>query len=418
MLTIEDALEKILASARALPPVTLPLPSSVGCVLTEDVAADIDLPPFDKAIVDGYAVRSADFPTSGDSVQLRLGEWIAAGMNPTRSLSPGEAATIMTGAPIPPGSDAVVMHEQTVPLAQALVEFSRAVRPGQNIMTRGREVRAGEMVVPLGTRLSPAWLGVLASVGRTDVRVIARPRVAILPTGDELVEPGQPLGPAQIRNSNAIMLETLARGLGADAHTLPIAPDDPPRLRALLEQGLAADLLIITGGVSAGDRDFVPSALAGLGVEALFHKVRLKPGKPLWFGLGPERPGRPRTLVFGLPGNPVSGLVGFLLFIQPALAVLAGRGAVAAQPVRVRLARPFTHRGERATFYPARTAAPPQTHPAIVDQEPIPLAWIDTLDWAGSADLRTVASADGFAIFPPGDRDYHPGEIVGFHPLR
>src|SRR5262249_6328759 len=188
----------------------------------------------------------------------------------------------------------------------------------------GREMRAGERVLTRGTILKPAHLGVLASVGRTSV-LVRRPRATIVPTGDELVEPDRSPGPGQIRNSNAIMLWAMTIEETATADVLPIAPDEPARLREILQRGLESDVLVITGGVSAGQRDLVPTALEQLGVQRIFHKVRLKPGKPLWFGTGPPRgaTARPGPLVFGLPGNPVSGLVGFLLFIKPALAALA-----------------------------------------------------------------------------------------------
>ena len=186
-------------------------------------------------------------------------------------------------------------------------------------------MRIGE-VVSAPARLTPSRLGLLASVGRVSVRVRpAAPRVAIVATGDELVEPGQPLGPGQIRNSNAPMLRALAMAAGAEAHVLPIAADEPSALSTILRRGLDADVLLISGGVSAGTCDLVPSALEALGVENVFHKVNIKPGKPLWFGVGPSRDSERGPLVFGLPGNPVSGLVGFLVFAAPGLALLAGR---------------------------------------------------------------------------------------------
>ena len=184
---------------------------------------------------------------------------------------------------------------------------------------------------------------------------------------------------------------------GADAETLPIAPDEPVALRETLARGLAADVLLITGGVSAGNRDLVPEALEALGVARVFHKIRLKPGKPLWFGVGPGREdGRPAPLVFGLPGNPVSGVVGFVLFVRPALDALAARPGPADRSVAARLATRFDHAGDRPTYHPARLAVDGAVEP---------------LDWAGSADLRTVARADGFAIFPAGDRTYAAGEV-------
>jgi molybdopterin molybdotransferase len=410
MLTVEKALGAVLERARPLPSEAVPLEAALRCVLAEDVAADIDLPPFDKSLVDGYAVRSDDL--SGPDRRLRVGEVITAGQTPSRPLGPREAAVIMTGAPVPPGCDAAVMHERTRPDGASVWVEEPEVRIGQNILPRAREMRAGEVILMAGTVLKPAHLGVLASVGRTPVRVV-RPRMAVVSTGDELVEPDRTPGPGQIRNSNAIMLRALAIEEGAGAESLPTAPDEPVELRRILGRGLDFDVLIVTGGVSAGQRDLVPAALSELGVRPVFHKVQLKPGKPLWFGIGPTRASRPGTLVFGLPGNPVSSLVVFLLFVRPALAILAGRSASVPGTLEARLACGFRHRGDRPTYHPARLTAG-----SGVDPFGLPAIEIETLTWYGSADLRTAATADGFAVFPAGDRDYRPGEIVGFLPSR
>jgi molybdopterin molybdotransferase len=246
----------------------------------------------------------------------------------------------------------------------------------------------------------------LASVGRTEVHVVPRPTVAILPTGDELVEPDQEPGPGQIRNSNASALAALARQCEAEPRPFPVVRDQERPLLDALAAGLSADVLLVSGGVSAGTRDLVPGALQSLGVAQVFHRVSLKPGKPLWFGVGPARGENAGTLVFGLPGNPVSGLVCFLLFVRPALECLRGlpQAASALQPAR--LASAFAHRGDRPTYHPAIVASGlPGTGAALV---------VKPLDWAGSADLRTVALADGFALFPAGNRDYDPGDLLGF----
>jgi molybdopterin molybdotransferase len=418
MLTIDEALRAVLDEARPLPPAPAPLQCALGCELGEDVAADIDLPPFDKALVDGYAVRSEDL--RGPDRRLRLGESIMAGQTPTRPLEPGEAALVMTGAPIPAGCDAVVMHERTQ-AGEGVVRIDEPeVRTGQNILPRGREMRAGEIVVSAGTVLGAAHLGVLASVGQTDPRVF-QPTVSIVSTGDELVDPDRVPGPGQIRNSNAVMLEALAKEDRTKSAVFPIVADDSAELRSTLGLALDADVVLITGGVSAGQRDLVPGALESLGVRRVFHKVRLKPGKPIWFGVGPARAAtgqdpRPGSLVFGLPGNPVSGLVGYLLLVRPALAVLSheillplpGPAWLAQRLMPGRLLRPFRHRGDRPTYFPARILFIPDTE----------LPEIETLDWSGSADLRTAARAHGFAAFPAGDRDYAPGEIVDFLPMR
>ncbi len=308
----------------------------------------------------------------------------------------------MTGAPLPDGADAVVMVEDTRRIGDEVVIDETTVRAGQNRLTRGREMRAGEVVLGRGERLNPARIGLLASVGRAEVVVVPRPSVAIVPTGDELVEPDRVPGPGQIRNSNAAMLKALAVSCGADAEALPIVPDEPGPLREAFWRGLQADVLLITGGVSAGNRDLVPEALDHLGVTRVFHKVRLRPGKPLWFGIGPPREGGPPALVFGLPGNPVSGIVGFLLFVRPALEALAGRPGPDTATVRIPLSRPFRHGGDRTTYHPSRRVGAEGG-----------LA-VEPLEWAGSADLRTVAAADGFAIFPAGDRAYQAGDIVDF----
>ncbi len=409
MLTIPEALEAVLSEARALVPEPCPLERALGCVLAEDVRADIDSPPFHKALVDGYAVRAADL--EGTEPSLKIGELITAGRFSSRSLGDREAAVIMTGAPVPPGCDAVVMHERTRSENGSVVIEQPAVRPGQNLLRRGAEMKAGEVVLPRGSVLHPAQLGVLASVGRTEAQVIPRPRVSIVPTGDELVEPGQTPGPGQIRNSNAVMLRALASESGAIAGNLRIAPDEPHELARILTEALEADVVLVTGGVSAGQRDLVPDALESLGVRKVFHKISLKPGKPLWFGVAPPRKNRPGALVFGLPGNPVSGLVGFMLLVRPALAALAARPPVSTPVLEVKLARGFSQRGDRVTYFPARMLPAGESSLAGPPS-------VSTLDWAGSADLRTVASADGFAVFPAGDREYRTGDIVSYLPMR
>ncbi len=408
MLTIEQALDTVLKQVRPLPALERPLPAAVGCVLDAGIAADIDSPPFDKALVDGYALRTSDLAAA--EPRLAVGEVITAGRMPSRPLGIGEAAVVMTGAPVPAGCNAVVMHEKTRLEDGRVVIEETPVRPAQNLMPRGREMRAGSIVVPRGVVLNPARIGVLASVGRTHVRVIPRPRVAIVPTGDELVEPSQVPGPGQIRNSNTMMLQALTLQVGADPETWPIAPDDEKPLRTALEAGLDWDVLMVTGGVSAGQRDLGPDGLEKLGVRCIFHTVRLKPGKPLWFGVGPSRSDRAGSLVFGLPGNPVSVLVGFLLFVRPALYALAGKPEEAGQAQSGRLASLFSHRGDRPTYHPVKVVRQAAGSPDPVLLEP--------LAWSGSADLCTVGQADGVAAFEAGDRDYAPGEIVGFLPMR
>jgi molybdopterin molybdotransferase len=410
MLTVEEALAQVMQEVKPLPPVELALLDCRDLLLAEDVAADADQPPFDKSLVDGYAVRVADLNSSDR--RLKIGETILAGQMPSHGLVPGQAAVIMTGAPLPADADAVVMREHTRIMHEELFVDDGAVRAGQNILRRGQVYRQQDILLQSGNLLNPSSLGLLASVGRSRVSVIPKPTLAILPTGDELVEPALAPGPGQIRNSNAVMLEARACGRTALARAFPIAPDETRELHRVLQACLAFDVALISGGVSAGQRDLVPAALEQSAVRRVFHKVRIRPGKPLWFGVGPPRGKQPGTLVFGLPGNPASSLVGFLVFVEPALRVLAGRPDQVPGELSVRLACEFFHRGDNATYRPARWVVPPSsTGPSAPGVIEIP-------DWAGSADLLSLARADGFAILEPGDRLFQAGEIVRFLPLR
>jgi molybdopterin molybdotransferase len=408
MLSVDDARALVLEHAHSLPATSWPLVDALGCALAEAIASDIDLPPFDKALVDGFAVRTPD-AVGVPPFRFRVGEEITAGRTPTRPLAHGEAALVMTGAPLPDGADAVVMHEQTEAPESGVVLIREPIKTGQNRLMRGRELRVGEVVLQAGAILDAPMLGLLASVGRESVKIITRPRLNVVATGDELVPAGCVPGPGQIRETNATVVRALATRAGARVGPdFGIAPDEPAGLRAVLERALRdgpdstpPDVLVVCGGVSAGTKDLVPAALRDLGIRQIFHKVALRPGKPLWFGIGA---GPSRTLVFGLPGNPASVLVCFLVFVRPALDVLAGRKPAPAMGLARPLARAFQHRGVRSTYYPAR----------LVGDAP---GRLEPLDWAGSADLRTIAMADGFAVFPAGDRDYPVGEPMGFLPL-
>ena len=402
MLSVDRAIEAILARCQPLPARSIRLLDALGLALAEPIAADLDLPPFDKALMDGYAVRSVDFD-GPLPYRLRVVEEIAAGRISARALLGSESARIMTGAPLPPGADAVVPFEQSRPDGPDVL-IPGPVRPGQNRMTRGREMKAGDALLAPGAILGATSLGLIASAGRDEVLATPRPILAVVPTGDELVPPSRFPGPGQIRNSNGVMLAALARSWGAtDVRERPIAPDDSGPLKAALLGAIdGSDVAIICGGVSAGRMDLVPPTLEAIGVEPVFHKVSVKPGKPIWFGVAPRPEGRPPTLVFGLPGNPVGAVVGFLLFVRPALDALSALPPRRPDRTRFPLAIPFNHRGDRPTYHPAR-----------LDE-----GRLRPMDWAGSADLRTVALADGFAIFPPGEQSHAAGDEVGFLPLR
>ncbi|HEV3259491.1 MAG TPA: gephyrin-like molybdotransferase Glp [Gemmataceae bacterium] len=392
MLSVSEAQQIVLAHARPLPPAEIPLtPAALGLVLAEDVASDLDMPPFDKAMMDGFAVRAADVPEG--RAGLAIVEEVLAGQTPRVAVRAGQCARIMTGAVMPDGADAVVMVEQTRLLPEDRVEIDdRPVQAGQNVLPRGREMRRGQTVLAAGAVLRPQEVGLLATVGRTAARVVPAPEVAVLSTGDELVEAARVPGPGQIRNSNGPMLAAQVCRAGALPRYLGVAPDQLESLRDLLAQGLRSPVLVLSGGVSAGKRDLVPEVLGELGVQPHFHKVAMKPGKPVFFG------SREANLVFGLPGNPVSALVCFELFVRPALRRLQGHAEVLPRVVEAALAEDFSYRTDRPTYHPARLED--GAHGWAV--RPVP--------WFGSPDLRALTQANAFVVLPVGDHRHRAGE--------
>ena len=402
MISIDEALNHIAAQVCPLGSTRLPIGEALDRVLAEDVASDVDSPPHDKSIVDGYAVRAADV-TASDS-RLPVIEEVVAGAVPRHAVTAGAATRIMTGAPVPEGADAVVMVEQTEhvdsaksPLGRVLIRSVRVVA-GQNIMRRASSMRRGETVLNAGHVLRPMEIGLLAEVGRTEVSVIRQPSVAVLSTGNELVPPNQTPNAGQIRNSNSAMLLACARRAGGTAVDLGIGRDDRELLARLIGEGLRCDVLLISGGVSAGVLDLVPAVLAELGVRQVFHKVAVKPGKPLWFGV--HEPGGATRLVFGLPGNPVSSLVCFELFVQPALLAMSGRPFCRRGTLSARLVGSFEQRGERVTYYPA------------ILREEAGSRVVEPLAWKGSGDLRALAAANALICFPAGTRRFAAGDAV------
>jgi molybdopterin molybdotransferase len=312
LLTIGEARDRILARARPLEAEVVPLELAAGRVLAEAAFARVDLPPFVSSAMDGYAVRAGDTPG-----RLPVVQRVAAGHPATAPLPGASAAGIATGGVVPEGADAVVPVEHVVE-SDGHVEIARRPDAGAHIRPRGGDIRAGELVVDAGTRLGPALIGALAAAGVGEARCCRRPRVAVLATGSELRPPGASLAPGEIYESNRPMLAAALARTGAEVEVLAAVADDEAAHREALERGLAADVLVTSGGVSVGPHDLVRQIASELGVEEVFWGVAVKPGKPLSFGV------RGTTLLFGLPGNPVSSLVGAIVFVAPALLALQG----------------------------------------------------------------------------------------------
>ena len=312
LLTIEEALAAVLARVRPLPSERVAVEAAAGRVLAEDAVAQVDLPPFRSSAMDGFAVRAADVPGS-----LPVVFRIAAGRPADRPLEAGEAMGVATGGTVPEGADAVVPIEHVVEKDNN-IEVAEPVERGAHVRPVGGDVRAGEALLPAGTRLGAAQVGALAAAGIAEAVCSRSPTVAVLSTGTELRRPGESLGPGEIYESNSIMLAAAFQAAGAVVERLDAVADDAEAHREALERGLRADVLVSSGGVSVGPHDLVRRVLGELGVEEVFWGVAVKPGKPLAFGV------RNGTLVFGLPGNPVSSLVAVELFVRPALAALQG----------------------------------------------------------------------------------------------
>ena len=404
MLTVEEALDEILRIVEPLAPESRALGESLGLTLAGQVLSDVDSPPFDKALMDGYAVRSEDIREAG--TELTVIEEIMAGRVPTRSLEAGQATRIMTGAPIPDGCDAVVKVEETESTGDTVRILAESARSEQNLIRRGTNMKCGEVVLEAGRTLRAQELSALAEMGSHQVSVRRRPAMAVLATGDELVPVSETPGPGQIRNSNETMLAAQIEQAGGAAVPLGIARDEREHLRERIAVGLQQDVLLLSGGVSAGKLDLVPSELAGAGVEQVFHKVRVKPGKPVWFGIlkaeegSAASPGRRNScLVFGLPGNPVSSMVCFELFVRTAIRWLCGQQDAKPRPISARLAHPHTHRDDRETYFPAAVDCADGSR-------------VTLMKWHGSSDLQATRDANAMAVFPAEPREYQAGDPV------
>lgn len=390
----EEAFALLDAEHAALGEVEVPAESARGMVLSRDVLCVEGHPPFSRSAMDGYALRAEDAASPGAT--LELAGTRRAGAGARERLAPGTCVRIMTGAPVPEGADTVAIVEETEE-KDGVVVFAKPAEKGMNIRYEGEDIPAGAVAVPKGTCLAPATLGTCALVGATTLKVFRKPEVAVVVTGDEIAEPGTPDPPyGFIRNANGPMLAGLLGEMGIEARYLGIVPDEPEALKAAFERGLSkSDLLIVTGGVSMGRYDYVPGILSELGLSYLFRKVRVKPGKPLHYARGE------RGRVFGLPGNPVSSLTSFHLFVRPVLKKMMG-----VEPIRKvyegELVSEIDADRHRTLIAPCRAAFEGGSFK------------LDPVELNGSADLPAACTGNALAVVPAGGKALEAGERLEF----
>jgi molybdopterin molybdotransferase len=411
VLSFEDARRAVEDHASQIPPgrnETVDLLHAAGRVLAEPIAADRDIPPFPRSTRDGYAVRAADLATLPAKLKV-IGEIKAGPLQVPSAMNRGEAFSIMTGAPVPPGADAVVMVEYTSQQRDS-VEITKSVAPDDNIVAQGAEAKRSTLLLDRGTRLDESAIALAASAGKSRLQVFVRPRVAVLTTGDEIVGLDVTPGPSQIRNSNSYSLAVQIQQAGGEPVLLPIAPDEPRRLRQLIEEGLQSDLLIMTGGVSMGRYDLVEQVLAELQAEFFFTGAKIQPGRPVVFGrakCGAGALAREGTSVppshkyfFGLPGNPVSTMVTFELFARPMLEALSGMSPRPLAFLHARLKSEIRVKTGLTRFLPAILSGQYEQ------------AHVELVPWQGSGDIAARSRANCCIVIPP-DREHIPaGEWV------
>jgi len=390
MIEFEKALDLIIENCRTMPEIELPVHECLGCVCSEDLYAKLDMPPFDKSSMDGYAFKWKEGQTEfiNDGI-------IAAGEPSNEPLEEGHCIAIMTGAPLPFGADTVIPVEITEKDGENII-FTHPAKKCSNVSYKAEDIKKDSLILTKGNRIRTQDIALIVASGYSKIKIYSLPEIAILNTGSEIVEPGETLNYGQIYNSNGTMLTVMAQNIGINAEYLGIAADDENSLSSMLAIGLKSDILLISGGVSMGEFDLVPKVLISLGVKQIFHKVRIKPGKPVFFGK------TAKCLVFGLPGNPLSNFVGFELFIKTAIRKMTGSEIVLPVFREGIISSQFKHRADRKNFYPATYKNDGGT------------VIVTPVNSHGSADISSLSKANCFMMADIDKPEYSPGDRIKF----
>lgn len=388
MIELDKALELIIENCRTMPEIELPVHECLGYVCAEDIYAKLDMPPFDKSAMDGFAFKWKE----------GLNEYINDGIIPAgepadEPLEEGHCIAIMTGAPLPFGADTVIPVELTKKTDDKVI-FEFLPKKCANVSYKAEDIKKDSLIFPEGKKIRTQDIALIVAAGFSKVKVYQLPEIAILNTGSEIIEPGETLNYGQIYNSNGTMLSVMAQNIGINAEYLGIAEDNESRLSNMLSIGLKSDVLLISGGVSMGEFDLVPKVLENLGVNKIFHKVAIKPGKPVFFGK------TDKCLVFGLPGNPLSNYVGFELFVKTAVRKMTGETEVLPAYGEAELTGEFRHKGDRVNFYPA----------VVVNEDG--KNNISPVLSNGSADISSLSKANCFLVGAIGKKEYISGDII------
>jgi len=405
MISVEAALEIILSEIKPLGMERVNILSAMGRVLGEDIVADTNNPPWDNSAMDGYAVRAVDTKDASKDqpVTLQIIEDLPAGYVAKKSVKRGQTIRIMTGAPMPNGADAVIMVEETERQEargkRQEVKVFKEAKVGDNVRKAGEDFKKGDIVLRKGMTIRPAEIGMLAAVGKPNVYLYQRPRIAVLSTGDELIEIEETPMNGKIRNSNSYAIAAQIKACGATPIQLGIARDTKKDLKEKLEFGLTADCIVSSGGVSVGDFDFVKDVLKQMGSEMRFWKVAMKPGKPLAFGIIGDKP------AFGLPGNPISSMVAFEQFARPAILKMMGRADIFKRPIPALLTRPIKKKPDRMHFVRA-----------VIEEEKGQF-YVTPLEGQGSGILSSMVKANCLIILPENVKDMEKGSTVKVHTL-